>query len=81
VSEAICNQLPLRVCFSTASHQERLNGTGYPDGRGEKIPFIIQVFQLVNVADAIISKRLRRKTNEPQSDRPYWMVLLKLPKK
>lgn len=76
VSESICNQLPLLQEFAplVRSHQEKLNGTGYPDGlRGEKIPFIVQVFQLVNVADAIISKRLRRKTHESQSDRPYWM--------
>jgi HD-GYP domain-containing protein (c-di-GMP phosphodiesterase class II) len=76
VSESICNQLPVLQEFAplVRSHQERLNGTGYPDGlRGEEIPFIVQVFQLVNVADAIISKRLRRKTNEPPSERPYWM--------
>jgi putative two-component system response regulator len=56
------------------SHQERLNGTGYPDGlRGDEIPFIVQVFQLVNVADAIISKRLHRSRKDSTSDRPYWM--------
>ncbi|HEY9903864.1 MAG TPA: HD domain-containing phosphohydrolase [Candidatus Sericytochromatia bacterium] len=76
VSESICNQLPILQEFAplVRAHQERLNGTGYPDGlRGEKIPFIVQVFQLVNIADAIISKRLHRKSNEPPSERPYWM--------
>jgi hypothetical protein len=72
----ICNQLPALQEFAplVRSHQERLNGTGYPDGlRGDKIPYIVQVFQLVNIADAIISKRLHRKGNNPPSDRPYWM--------
>lgn len=76
VSALICNQLPALREFAplVRSHQERLNGLGYPDGlKGEKIPFIVQVFQLVNIADAIISKRLHRKSNEPPGDRPYWL--------
>ncbi len=75
VSELMCNQLPLLQEFAplVRSHQERLNGTGYPDGlKGDEIPFVVQVFQLVNVADAIINKRLHRKSNEAP-DRPYWM--------
>jgi putative two-component system response regulator len=76
VSELICNQLPTLQEFAplVRSHQERLNGTGYPDGlSGDKIPYIVQVFQLVNIADAIISKRLHRSPNEQPSDRPYWV--------
>ncbi|HEY9651630.1 MAG TPA: HD domain-containing phosphohydrolase, partial [Coleofasciculaceae cyanobacterium] len=76
VSALICNQLPALREFAplVRSHQERLNGFGYPDGlKGEKIPFIVQVFQLVNIADAIISKRLHRKSNDPPGDRPYWL--------
>src|SRR3569832_1221555 len=76
VSELICNQLPVLQEFAplVRTHQERLNGTGYPDGlRGDEIPYIVQVFQLVNVADAIICKRLHRKTNNAPSDRPYWI--------
>lgn len=75
VSELICNQLPTLREFAplVRSHQERLNGTGYPDGlSGEEIPYIVQVFQLVNIADAIISKRLHRSTTS-SSDRPYWV--------
>jgi putative two-component system response regulator len=56
------------------SHQERLNGTGYPDGlTGDEIPYIVQVFQLVNVADAIISKRLHRTRKDSPTERPYWV--------
>lgn len=76
VSELICKQLPVLKEFAplVRSHQERLNGTGYPDQlKGEKIPYIVQVFQLVNIADAIISKRLHRGRNDSPSDRPYWM--------
>lgn len=76
VSELMCNQLPALREFAplVRSHQERLNGTGYPDGLiGDEIPYIVQVFQLVNIADAIISKRLHRASSNPQSDRPYWV--------
>lgn len=76
VSELICNQLPALREFAplVRSHQERLNGTGYPDGlQGDEIPYIVQVFQLVNIADAIISKRLHRTSNTSASDRPYWV--------
>jgi putative two-component system response regulator len=75
VSELICNQLPSLREFASLvrSHQERLNGTGYPDGlQGEDIPYIVQVFQLVNIADAIISKRLHRTRSTPL-ERPYWV--------
>ena len=75
VSELICNQLPNLREFAplVRSHQERLNGTGYPDGlQGEEIPYVVQVFQLVNIADAIISKRLHRSRSTPV-DRPYWV--------
>lgn len=74
-SALLCKQYPSLKEFAplVRSHQERLNGTGYPDGlQGDEIPYIVQVFQLVNVADAIISKRLRSRS-EPQGERPYWM--------
>ncbi|HBB34805.1 MAG TPA: phosphohydrolase [Cyanobacteria bacterium UBA8803] len=76
VSALICNQLPVLKEFAALvrCHQERLNGTGYPDGlTREKIPYIVQVFQLVNIADAIISKRLHRGRSDPPSERPYWL--------
>ncbi|MBE9128750.1 MULTISPECIES: HD-GYP domain-containing protein [unclassified Coleofasciculus] len=76
-SALICKQLPVLREFAplVRSHQERLNGTGYPDKlQGDEIPFIVQVFQLVNVADAIISKRLlHRSRNDRASERPYWI--------
>lgn len=59
VSELICNQLPVLREFAplVRSHQERLNGMGYPDGlRGDEIPYIVQVFQLVNIIAVAINE-------------------------
>lgn len=39
-------------------HHERLDGTGYPDGlEGDKIPAAAKVLQVVDVFDALISRR------------------------
>jgi len=60
------------------SHQERLDGGGYPDGlTGDKIPYIVQVFQLVNVADAIISKRRSHVRSDASTEPPYWKQAVK----
>ncbi|MGB7441559.1 MAG: HD domain-containing phosphohydrolase [Coleofasciculaceae cyanobacterium] len=75
VSAVICKQLPVLREFAplVRSHQEKLNGNGYPDGlTGDKIPYIVQVFQLVNVADAIISKRRSHVRSDSSSEPPYW---------
>lgn len=40
------------------SHHERWDGSGYPDGlRGEAIPLLARVFQLVDIHDALASER------------------------
>lgn len=39
-------------------HQERWNGTGYPNGlRGEEIPILARIFAIVDAFDALTSKR------------------------
>ena len=43
-------------------HQERWDGTGYPDGlRGEEIPILARIFAIVDAFDALTSKRPYRK--------------------
>jgi putative two-component system response regulator len=43
-------------------HHERCDGSGYPDGlRGESIPYLARVFQIVDVFDALTSDRHYRR--------------------
>jgi putative two-component system response regulator len=57
--------LPLRslrpVLPIILHHHERADGSGYPDGlKGDEIPFLVQVFQVVDVFDALASPRCYR---------------------
>lgn len=60
VGEQICH--PLRTMRGVIPiirhHHERWDGTGYPDGLEEyNIPFLAQVFQLIDIYDALTSDR------------------------
>ncbi|MCP6759224.1 MAG: two-component system response regulator [Fischerella sp. CENA71] len=60
IGEKICQ--PLRsmqgVIPIIRHHHERWDGSGYPDGlKGEKIPYLAQVFQLIDIYDALTSER------------------------
>ncbi len=42
-------------------HHERRDGSGYPDGlRGEEIPYLARVFQVVDIYDALTNERCYR---------------------
>lgn len=60
IGAALCS--PLRTMSRTADiarcHHEKWNGTGYPAGlKGEDIPLVARVFQIVDVFDALSSER------------------------
>lgn len=60
IGEKICE--PLRsmrgVIPIIRHHHERWNGSGYPDGlQGNEIPFLAQVFQIIDIYDALTSER------------------------
>lgn len=60
IGEKICQ--PLRsmrgVIPIIRHHHERWDGSGYPDGlKGDDIPYLAQVFQLIDIYDALTSER------------------------
>ncbi|MEM6612290.1 MAG: HD domain-containing phosphohydrolase [Cyanobacteria bacterium P01_C01_bin.72] len=60
VGEEICQPLRHRSGVSPIMrhHHERWDGTGYPDGlAGVRIPYLAQVFQIIDIYDALTSDR------------------------
>ena len=60
IGEDICR--PLRTMKGVLPiirhHHERWNGSGYPDGlKGNAIPFLVQVFQIIDIYDALTNER------------------------
>ncbi|MBD2080525.1 HD domain-containing phosphohydrolase [Leptolyngbya sp. FACHB-17] len=60
IGEKICQ--PLRTMRGVLPiirhHHERWDGSGYPDGlKGDDIPFLAQVFQVLDIYDALTSER------------------------
>jgi HD-GYP domain-containing protein (c-di-GMP phosphodiesterase class II) len=52
------NFLPIETLEIVLYHQERLNGSGYPEARvGDDIPFLARLFAVVDVYDALTSER------------------------
>lgn len=69
IGEEICQPLPNRrgVLPIIRHHHERWDGTGYPDGLvREYIPFLAQVFQILDIYVALTSERPHKDTYSPQ---------------
>ncbi|AUT01476.1 two-component system response regulator [Nostoc sp. CENA543] len=69
IGEKICQ--PLRsmqgVIPIIRHHHERWDGSGYPDGlKGNEIPYIAQVFQIIDIYDALTSERPYKKAFTPE---------------
>ncbi|HHP7244474.1 MAG TPA: response regulator [Elainellaceae cyanobacterium] len=68
IGERICQ--PLRTMRGTIPiirhHHERWDGSGYPDGLvGQDIPKLAQVFQMIDIYDALTSERPYKKPLSP----------------
>jgi putative two-component system response regulator len=64
IGERICQPLVSMkgVLPIIRHHHERWDGSGYPDGIKEhEIPYIVQVFQIIDIYDALISERPYKK--------------------
>ena len=69
IGEKICQ--PLRsiegVIPIIRHHHERWDGSGYPDGlRGDEIPYLAQVFQIIDIYDALSRERPYKKSFSPE---------------
>ncbi|MFQ4145670.1 two-component system response regulator [Chlorogloeopsis sp. ULAP02] len=69
IGEKICQ--PLRsmrgVIPIIRHHHERWDGSGYPDGlKGNEIPCLAQVFQMIDIYDALISERPYKRAFTPE---------------
>lgn len=69
IGEKICQPLRNRrgVLPIIRNHHERWDGTGYPDGLSAKqIPYLAQIFQIIDIYDALTSDRPHKKAYSPQ---------------
>ncbi|AKG21874.1 response regulator [Calothrix sp. 336/3] len=69
IGEQICQ--PLRsmqgVIPIIRHHHERWDGSGYPDGlQGNDIPLLAQIFQIIDIYDALTSERPYKKAFTPE---------------
>lgn len=69
IGEQICQ--PLRstrgVIPIIRHHHERWDGSGYPDGlKGDEIPKLAQIFQIIDIYDALTSERPYKKAYTPE---------------
>lgn len=68
IGEKICQPLRNRsgVLPIIRHHHERWDGTGYPDGlSATEIPYLAQIFQVIDIYDALTSDRPHKKAYTP----------------
>ncbi|VEP15503.1 Response regulator containing a CheY-like receiver domain and an HD-GYP domain [Hyella patelloides LEGE 07179] len=68
IGEKICQPLRNRkgVLPIIRHHHERWDGTGYPDGlSATQIPYLAQIFQIIDIYDALASDRPHKKAYTP----------------
>ncbi len=70
IGERICK--PLRTMQGVTPiirhHHERWDGSGYPDQlKGDQIPFLAQVFQVIDIYDALTSERPYKLAMSPEA--------------
>ena len=68
IGEKICQPLRNRsgVLPIIRHHHERWDGTGYPDGlSAREIPYLAQIFQIIDIYDALTSDRPHKKAYTP----------------
>ncbi len=69
LGEEICQPLRNRsgVLPIVRHHHEKWDGSGYPDGlSGETIPYLAQIFQVIDIYDALTSDRPHKRAYSPQ---------------
>ncbi|GBF78824.1 HD domain-containing phosphohydrolase [Aphanothece sacrum] len=68
IGEEICRPMQNRrgIAQIIRHHHERWDGTGYPDGLvGNNIPWLAQVFQILDIYDALTSQRPYKQALNP----------------
>ncbi len=69
IGEKICKPMQNRrgIAQIIRHHHEKWNGSGYPDGlKGEHIPYLAQIFQILDIYDALTSERPYKKALSSQ---------------
>ena len=68
IGEKICQPLRNRsgILPIIRHHHERWDGSGYPDGLvGEEIPWLAQIFQILDIYEALTSQRPHKQASTP----------------
>jgi putative two-component system response regulator len=69
IGEQICQPMRFRsgVLPIIRHHHERWDGSGYPDGLvGEEIPYLAQIFQILDIYTALNSERPHKEAIDPR---------------